>query len=131
MGEVAFGKFTTSVPGMINRSEGEEGLKKLNFTSTNPDMNMQDAFTVLDKKGHHVLTLADLQDRHKGGIHDGVILDPVMGLCSSLFQEAMHDCLMDVVSEVMADMLQDELNNPRVEPKGADVKKWLQRREAD
>jgi len=128
--QLALAAFDTSGTGKFNRWEWEQGLRKLGYEES---YDVQEIFTVLDKRRHHVLTLSDLLDRYQGvpieeGQPDRGLSLP--GVASEITDEAVSAALDPILTEVLSELLQQALLAPSGPPSGMpDLKRWLRKRD--
>lgn len=112
--QLALNTFDSTGSGRFNRWEWENGLEKLGYEA---NYDVQEIFTVLDKRQHHVLTLSDLLDHYNGRpITEGLPDMGLKGIASEIVQEAMLEAMGPVVTMALAELLQKELLAPRGPP---------------
>lgn len=113
--------------GFVDRQEWECGVREAGYTEA---YDLQEIFTALDKRQHHVITLSDILERRGVHICDGVPPPGLEGLVSDLLFEVIADASGSIVDEVLRELLQEELLGPRgPQDELPDVKKWLRKQE--
>lgn len=109
--QLALATFDSTGDGKFNRFEWEAGLKKLGYEA---NFDVQEIFTVLDKRRHHVLTLSDLLDHYNGTpITEGLPDPGLRGIASEIIHEALVESIEPVITQALADLLGKELLAPR------------------
>lgn len=124
--EVALQRIDTVGRGCISREAWAVGLEKLGYKANS---DVQDAFTVLDKRSHHVLTLSDFQGGSACSVDSGRKPEGLLELSSEIFCETLDEQFDRIVSDVLSDMLAEELLAPHPRNPIPDIKKWLKKRE--
>eukprot|EP00930_Biecheleria_cincta_P042200 TRINITY_DN29024_c0_g2_i1.p1 TRINITY_DN29024_c0_g2~~TRINITY_DN29024_c0_g2_i1.p1 ORF type:complete len:1770 (-),score=379.64 TRINITY_DN29024_c0_g2_i1:217-5505(-) len=119
--------FDPTGDGRFSRQEWEAGLKLLDFPTSH---DVQEIFSVLDKRQHHMLTLSDLLDYCKGiPIDTGMPPLGIRGQASEIFQEVLDEQLLSIAKEALVDIICDDLLRPRGPINGLpDVDTWLKER---
>jgi len=109
--QLALNTFDSTGDGKFNRWEWENGLKKLGYEA---HYDIQEIFSILDKRKHHVLTLSDLLDHYNGlPITEGLPEPGLKGIASQIMHEAVIESLGPVITQALAQLLQKELLAPR------------------
>merc|ERR1711879_35673 len=120
-------KIDVQETGLVDRDEWANGLERLGYQGHG---DIQDAFTSLDKRSHHILTLSDFQAGGGNDVTEGRKPEGILELASDIFCDAISDLLNDVCSEVLRDCLVDAMLSP-VQVPTVDVKEWLKKREKE
>eukprot|EP00933_Yihiella_yeosuensis_P025346 TRINITY_DN1968_c0_g1_i1.p1 TRINITY_DN1968_c0_g1~~TRINITY_DN1968_c0_g1_i1.p1 ORF type:complete len:1593 (+),score=400.23 TRINITY_DN1968_c0_g1_i1:632-4780(+) len=132
--QMALATFDPSGDGRFDRQEWADGLRQLGYESTE---DIQDLFTAIDKRGHHMLTLSDLLDYCKGIPVSTGMPDPgLRGMSSELFHEVVSTEIKGIVSEALSELLEAEFVQPRGPASGlpdvdAHIKKLRERAERE
>jgi len=130
--QLALATFDPSGDGRFNREEWEAGLRHLGWEGLDT-YDVQEVFTVLDKRQHHVLTLSDLIDRYNGlDINIGLPLPGLQHVAANLLAEVLDDEFKSIIAEVMAETIGQELLAPRGMPDQLpDLDEWLDKRKKE
>eukprot|EP00448_Togula_jolla_P039636 CAMPEP_0170636132 /NCGR_PEP_ID=MMETSP0224-20130122/37617_1 /TAXON_ID=285029 /ORGANISM="Togula jolla, Strain CCCM 725" /LENGTH=213 /DNA_ID=CAMNT_0010965729 /DNA_START=28 /DNA_END=666 /DNA_ORIENTATION=- len=110
--------------GRISRREWEEGLKRLGYTSPK---DVQEVFTVLDKRCHHSLTLSDLMERRGISIQEGQPEPGLEGLAAEFLSDIVAEASSAVLKEVLQELLQAELLEPRPTAPDPNLDAWMEK----
>jgi len=126
--QAALATFDPSGDGRFSREEWTAGLAQLGFDVGH---DIQEIFTVLDRRGHHMLTLSDLLDYCKGvPIETGMPPTGLRGTMSHIFSEVLTEVLDSVAKEALGDIAMEEFLAPRGPHCGLpDVKKLVKEAE--
>jgi len=108
--QAALATFDPNGDGRFSREEWTLGLQQLDFTV---NYDEQEIFTVLDRRGHHMLTLSDLLDYCSGiPIDTGMPAPGLRGTVSELFEEVIEEQLKMAVREALDEVALQGLQNP-------------------